>query len=529
MVSSPPSPAAASPLGAPGRGRHGAPALRIEGLVKRFGNAVVLDGVSLTVEAGEVHALVGSNGSGKSTLVKLLTGVYAPTAVGSVHIGDEVATLPPTRAQLRRLGVRVVHQSLALVGDLSVTENVALGTSYETGRTGTISWRRNRDGVAATLDRLGLDVDPEDRLDDLAAWEKVGVAVARAFHGSLGDTRLILLDEVTAAMPREEVARLFDLIRRLTADDVGVLYVTHRFEEIFAIAQRATLLRDGKVAETRAVSELTQERLVEALTGAGPQSVTVTHQAPSGHVVPGEVMVRATGLHGRLLQGLDLELRAGEIVGVTGRAGCGKSELGRILCGLQPLTAGSLEHSRFTGRLNPRRLGRAGVVYVPQDRRGQALLTGASTRENLTLPRLASLGRPWLLDLRAERRVAAEAIEGYDVVPTDPERVIDTLSGGNQQKVVMARWLTREPQVVVLDEPTEGVDVPSRREIYTFVRQCAARGAAVLVLSSSTEEIVELCHRAVVMDEGRVAATFDARPLDISALSHATLEASSHV
>jgi ribose transport system ATP-binding protein len=504
------------------------PALQVDGLVKRFGDAVVLDGVSLTVDAGEVHALVGSNGSGKSTLVKLLTGVYTPTDVAGVRVGGVEAALPAGRGLLRRLGVRVVHQSLALVDDLTVAENVALGTGYVTGRAGAISWRRSNADVTATLERLGLEVLATDRVGDLAAWQRVGVAVARAFHGALGTARLILLDEVTAAMPREEVTRLFDLIRRLTADDVGVLYVTHRFEEVFAIAQRATVLRDGRVAETRPVGELSQEGLVEALTGAGPHPATVLPDDAEPAPETGDVVVRASGLRARALRDVDLEVHGGEIVGVTGRAGCGKSELGRVLYGLQPLTSGSVVYAGYAGRLDPRNLVRGGVAYVPQDRRRHALLTGASTRENLTLAWLRSLGRPWWLDRPAERRAAREAVERYDVTPDDPERVIDTLSGGNQQKVVMSRWLTRDPRVVLLDEPTEGVDVPSRREIYSFVRACAARGAAVLVLSSSAEEIVELCHRAVVLDEGRIVARLDGDDLDVAGLSHVTLEASSH-
>jgi ribose transport system ATP-binding protein len=505
------------------------PALQVEGLVKRFGDAVVLDGVSLEVAAGEVHALVGSNGSGKSTLVKLLTGVYAPSAVGAVRIGGADTSLPIGRAQMRRLGVRVVHQSLALVGDLTVAENVALGTGYSVNRAGSISWGRNNRAIGATLDRLGLDVRPTDRVADLAAWQRVGVAVARAFHGALGHSRLILLDEVTAAMPREEVASLFDLVRRLTADGAGVLYVTHRFEEVFAIARRATVLRDGRVAETRAVEDLSQDALVEALTGAGPSPVTVHPETVRPAPAVGDVVLRVAGAEARILRGLDLDVSAGEIVGVTGRAGCGKSELGRVLCGLQRLAAGSVSYVGHAGPLSPRGLVRAGIAYVPQDRRAQALLTGGTTRENLSLAWLSSLGRPWWLDRGAERVAVVEAIRTYGVVPGDPERVVDTLSGGNQQKVVMSRWLARGPRVLVLDEPTEGVDIPSRREIYGFVRACAERGAAVIVLSSSAEEIVELCHRAVVVDEGRVVGQFESDEMDVPRLSHATWEVSSHV
>jgi ribose transport system ATP-binding protein len=504
-----------------GDGGNAVPALDLRGLTKRFGDTPVLADVSLSVAAGEVHALVGSNGSGKSTLVKVVTGVYPPTEVGALRVAGEDARLPITRRELDRLGVRVVHQSLGLVDALDVAENVALGGGFVTSGPGAIRWRETRRRVRATLERLGVDVPLGTPVGELAAWERVAVAVARVFYGDLDVARLVLLDEVTAAMPREEVARLFDLIGRLTAGDVGVLYVTHRFEEIFAIAGRATVIRDGRVVETKPTSELTAELLVSALTGAAASPSVDAHMAASRGAA---ASVEVSDLQAKVLAGVSLSARAGEIIGVTGRAGCGRSELGRVLCGLQPATGGTIRYAGYEGDLNPRSLIAAGIAYVPQDRHRDGLLTGGTIRENLTLPSLEQCRRGLRLDGRRERALAADAIAAYGVRPAAPERPVDTLSGGNQQKVMLARWLTRRPTVIVLDEPTEGVDVPARTDIYTALRRCAAEGTTVLVLSSSAEEIVELCDRALVLDEGRVVAEVDGSHLSVTRLNQFSAE-----
>jgi ABC-type sugar transport system ATPase subunit len=507
------------------RGGTTAPALSLRGLSKRFGDAVVLDNVSLTVERGEVHALVGSNGSGKSTLLKVVTGVYDPTELEGMTVGGVEATFPITRRELQRLGVRVVHQALGLVDELSVAENVALSGGYVTAGAGAISFRRTRKLVSETLDRLGVEISPAATVGDLAAWQRVAVALARVFYGDLGSTRLVLLDEVTAAMPREEVSRLFDLVRRLTDGDVGVLYVTHRFEEIFAIAQRATAIRDGRVASIHAVSELTPAMLVQTLTGAAPAEEA---QRPLSQRLEERqeegVALRVQGVSAKVLRDIDLTARRGEILGVTGRAGCGKSELGRVLFGDQARTAGTIAYAGYDGPIDPRSLIAADVAFVPPDRKRQGLLAGGTVAENLTLPSLGRVSSAWWLDRRRERRLALEAIERHDVTPPVPEQVVDTLSGGNQQKVILGRWLLRDPRLIILDEPTEGVDVPARNEIYAALRTCAARGTSVLVLSSSAEEIVELCDRAVVLDEGRVVDELEGNALDVARLSHATSE-----
>jgi ribose transport system ATP-binding protein len=513
--------------GQTGGDADGVPALGLQHLTKSFGDIVVLDDVSLEVRPGEVHALVGSNGSGKSTLLKVITGVYPPTSLGGMTVAGTTARLPLTRNELRRLGVRVVHQSLGLVNELSVTENIALAGGYRTSQ-GSINWRRTSSQVAATLDRLGVEVSPAATVGDLAAWQRVAVAVARVFYGDLESTRLVLLDEVTAAMPREEVSRLFDLIRRLTDGGVGVLYVTHRFEEIFAIAARATVLRDGRIAETRDVAELTTKTLVDALTGAHATPAGSGLRTSSRRVAESTERIALSDLHGTLLKGVSLSARGGEIVGVTGRAGCGKSELGRIAFGLQRPAAGAVSYPGYHGPINSRSLIGYGVAYVPEDRLGQALLPGGCTRENITLPSLQEYGRPWYLSLSVERRAARRAVDDYGITPSDPERLIETLSGGNQQKAILARWLIRTPQVIILDEPTEGVDIPARTEIYDTIRSCAASGATVLVLSSSVEEIVELCDRALVLDEGTLAATVSSDELDVRHLSHLIEESRIH-
>lgn len=503
------------------------PALSLQHLTKSFGDTTVLDDVSLEVLPGEVHALVGSNGSGKSTLLKVITGVHPATSLAAMTVSGVAAEMPLTRHELQRLGVRVVHQSLGLVNELSVTENVALASGYFTTQ-GSISWRKTAAQVTATLTRLGVDIPPAATVGDLAAWQRVAVAVARVFYGDLASTRLVLLDEVTAAMPREEVSRLFDLIRRLTDGGVGILYVTHRFEEIFAIASRVTVIRDGKIAAPQDVGDLTTQMLVNALTGAQTPAPESAPGIKARAVASPTVTLALSNLHGAVLKGVTLNARAGEIVGVTGRAGCGKSELGRIAFGLQSPTVGTVQYLGYDGPIDCRSLIRHGVAYVPEDRRGQALLPGGSTRENITLPSLQCYGRPWWLSTQQERRAVRQAVVDYEISPADPERLVETLSGGNQQKTILARWLIRTPEVIVLDEPTEGVDIPARTEIYATIRACAAAGATVLVLSSSVEEIVELCDRALVLDEGALTATLGTEELDVRRLNHLIEESRTH-
>jgi ribose transport system ATP-binding protein len=507
--------------------RTAAPALSLDGLTKQFGQTVVLNDVSLTVEPGEVHALVGSNGSGKSTLVKVITGVYSPTTLRALRIAGEDARVPITRKELERLGVRVVHQSLGLVDSLSVVDNVALAEGYCTFEGASISWRKTRALVAETLDRLGVDAPLDAPISALPAWQQVAVAAARVFHGDVGSTRLVLLDEVTAAMPRDEVSKLFDLIARLTAGNVGVLYVTHRFEEIFALAHRATVIRDGRVVGTHPVSELSKEMLVSALTGAvhveDSPAETAVEAARLRQPLQDTVALEAVGCAGALLRDFHLTVGRGEIVGVTGRAGSGKSELGRLLYGLQRLSAGQVRYGGYEGPLQPARLIAAGVAYVPPDRKRQGILSGATLQENLTLPSLRQFGT-FRLSRRRERWFAEGAIEKYGITPDAPEIKIDALSGGNQQKSILSRWMLRRPSVVILDEPTEGVDVPARNAIYHSIREASAAGTAVLVLSSSVEEIVELCDRAVVLDEGRLSVELDRSELDVTRLSHAVSE-----
>jgi ribose transport system ATP-binding protein len=501
------------------------PALRLEGLTKRFGDTLVLDRVAMTVEAGEVMGFAGSNGSGKSTLVKVLTGVHPPTDVEALQVAGADAELPMTRTEMGRLGIRVVHQSLGLVDELDVTENVAIAGGFAPAPGGGIRWGRTREEVAEVIGRLGVDVSPAARVGDLAAWQRVAVAVARVFYGDLGTTRLVLLDEVTAAMPREEVSRLFDLLGRLTQNEVGILYVTHRFEEIFAIADRVTVIRDGRVAPAVPVAKMSKAQLVVSLSGTPVEQEAPAPPSTDGGRIAGDgVALSLDGVSANLLTDLDLDLAPGEILGVTGRAGCGKSELGRLAFGLQKPLEGTVRYEGYDGPVHPRALIDAGIGYVPPDRKRRGLLTGASIRENLTLPSIASYGSRAHLDLRDERRAAEQAILDFGVLPPDAEAPIDSLSGGNQQKVILARWLIRDLRVLILDDPTEGVDVPTRRDLYESIRKAAAAGMAVLVLTSDAEEVVELCDRAIVLDEGRVTAEMEGEEIEITSLSRKITE-----
>lgn len=506
-----------------------APALSLRGLSKRFGDTLVLDNVSLTVEAGEILGLVGSNGSGKSTILKSITGVYPPTSLESLQVSGQDAEVPLSRHELKRLGIRVVHQSLGLVDELSVTENVALVGGYVKRPWTGISWRKTHARVGEALTSLGIDVPLDAPVGDLASWQRVAVAIARAFYGDLASIQLVLLDEVTAAMPREEVSRLFDLLSRLTSRDVGVLYVTHRFEEIFAVAQRVSVIRDGRIAREVQTSQLTQRELAGILTGASSgQKVGEDRIAKSmsGYGAPALKLTAATA---RTLREVDFCLYEGEILGVTGRAGCGKSELGRVVFGLQDRVRGEVYYRGYDGPIDVRRLIDSNFAYVPPDRTRRGLLPGGVIRENLSLPSLSLLGGRFYLSPRREEAFAISAIDQYSVVSGQPEVPIDKLSGGNQQKVVLARWLLRSPRVIVLDEPTEGVDIVTRDDIYSQIRESVTRGSAALVISSSVEEIVELCDRSLVLDEGRLIADLAGNDLNVKDLNDLVAQGGANV
>jgi ABC-type sugar transport system ATPase subunit len=494
------------------------PALVARGVTKRYDARAVLSEADLTVSRGEVHALVGPNGSGKSTFVKILSGFHAATEYGELAVRGQPFPPGAGTPALAQLGIRVVHQDPGLFEELSILENVALAAGYRKRR-GLISWGQTRRRCAAALRLVGLDASPDAVVGQLAVWQRVAVAFARALYDGLDAVGLLILDEITAALPRDQVVEVLENVRQLRGLGAGILYVTHRFEEVFEVADRVTVLVDGKVIATGPVSSFTPESLVRLVAGHA-----VAPAVRGGSRARGEPRVVLSGLSSGRLHGIDLTVTAGEICGVIGRAGCGRSALGRTLFGLERWQSGTLE-------LNGRRLTRSsvatalrcGVAYVAQDRIRQGVLAMGTVQENITLTDLPAVARAGLMRGPREQEAARQLIDRYAVSPPDPQMLMIHLSGGNQQKVLVARWMTALRTILVLDEPTEGVDAGSRATIYRLISEARDAGTAVIVLTSSIEEVVELCDRAVLMSNGAIAGELTGPDLNTHTIEQALL------
>jgi ribose transport system ATP-binding protein len=452
---------------------------------------VALSNVDLDVRAGEVHALVGQNGSGKSTLIKILAGYHEPDPGGIVELTGE------SKGELR-----FVHQDLALVETLNAVENIALARPSPT-RWGRCDRRVERERAHVLLERLGRDIDVTVPLLDLSPVDRTLVAMARALDGA-GAACVLVLDEPTASLPKPEVTRLLAAVEQIKSAGGAVLYVSHRLDEVFEIADRVTVLRDGQLVATREVADLDHDALVELMVGHALEPEA--EPRPSGR--SSETALEVSALSGHTIHDFSVEVRAGEIVGVVGLTGSGREDVAEALVGFLPGISGTVHVAgkELTHR-SPRASIDAGLALVPADRPRHGVILDHSVAENITLPRLRTLLRGLRISRRAERGEAAEWIDRVGLVPPDQTRPIKTLSGGNQQKAVIARWLRARPRVLVLDEPTQGVDIAARAAIHRLLNEAASDGLALLVCSGEMEdELVELCDRVLVMRDGRVAA-----------------------
>lgn len=480
--------------------------LRLTGLSKTFPGQRALDDVDLDVGSGEIHAFVGHNGSGKSTLIKVLSGYHDPDPGGGELFVDGKRVALGDGAAAHHAGIRFLHQDLGLVEGLTVLENLRLGpNNYETGLAWRINWKRERAAAESLLSRLGLShLSPDDEVNYLSAIERTEVALARALQDT-DSVGVLVLDEPTAALPDEQVEHLFDLVRRLASTGVAVIYVSHRLEEVFALADRVTVLRDGHVVRSMPVSNLDQRELAQLIAGEHGDSGSVARSVQIREV--GESRLNFDGVAtGAELRGLDLEVRSGEVVGLAGLAGSGVHDVPLVLLGDAPVVSGSLSIcSDVITKSDPTHLGANGVAVVTAARTRKQI-PGMNVRENLTIADLRLFWRSgWFRD-QPERDHAEALVKDYLIQPSDVERPIETLSGGNQQKVYVARWLRTRPKVLVMEEPTQGVDVAGSVEIVRFARQAADDGVAVLLCSSDLEDLAGVCDRVVVLRDGRAAA-----------------------
>ncbi|MGO4714643.1 sugar ABC transporter ATP-binding protein [Bradyrhizobium sp. 2TAF24] len=482
-------------------GRPSAPLVRVEGITKSFGGARALRGVSLEVLPGEVHALLGENGAGKSTLIKILSGVHSADG-GTIDIAGRRAEFD-SPSQSREAGIAVVYQDLSLVESLSVADNLMLGREPR-NRFGFLRKTQLMAEAETFLKRLGIPLDPRANVGTLPFAYRQMTEIAKAL---MGDVRLLILDEPTSSLTGDEVQILFDAIGKVTSRGVGVIYVTHRLDEVFEISQRVTVFRDGSNAGTFVTAETDMKRLVSAIIGPGHAAPTAvagqTASAPSG--TPALALSRVGNDR---LRALDLTVFKGEIHGLAGLIGSGRTEILETIFGLRRANSGTITidgKSRSPG--SPAEAIAHGVALVPEDRHVQGLVLEHSIERNVTLARLARLSRWGWMRQRAAMEGAEAAVRKLAVKAQGASSLVRTLSGGNQQKVVFAKWNNPRPQVLLLDEPTVGVDVGAREEIYGVIRKAAQDGTGVLVVSSDLTELLLLCDRISIVVEGGIVRT----------------------
>ena len=502
-----PEPAPPAPTDRPAPADDGAEILRMEGVRKTFPGVVALDGVDFDLRRGEVHVLLGENGAGKSTLIKMLSGAHRPDGGRVLVDGSPVRIQGAQDAE--RLGIATIYQEFNLVPDLSVAENIFLGRQPR--RFGVVNRTKMDEQAAELLARVGVDVSPRTRVRDLGIARLQMVEIAKAL--SL-NARVLIMDEPTAVLTTEEVDKLFRIVRTLRADGVGVVFITHHLEEIAALGDRVTVLRDGR-SVTQVPAATDQDELVRLMVGRSieqqyPRERPASEDAGGSD---GEPLLKVRGLgRGGSFQDVDFDVRAGEVVGLAGLVGAGRTEVVRALFGADPYDTGTVE---VAGVPLPRHdvvaAMDAGIGLVPEDRKGQGLVLDASVQENLGLVTLRGATRAGLVDRTGQRRAAERIAEQLAVRMAGLDQQVRTLSGGNQQKIVIGKWLLADSKVLILDEPTRGIDVGAKVEIYQLINELTASGHAVLMISSDLPEVLGMSDRVLVMAQGRIAGQLTAR------------------
>lgn len=493
--------------------------LQLSGIAKSFGAARALKGVSFGLEAGEVHALLGENGAGKSTLIKVITGAHRADG-GTMEVnGEEVSDLTPAAA--RELGIACIYQQPALFPDLSVAENIALRLE-KTGLLARVKWAARRERAAELLERIGAEISPDAEVRSLSMPEQQLVEIACALGTG---ARIVIMDEPTASLTQKEQHLLFKVVRDLRESGVGVIYISHRLEEIFALADRVTVLRDGESVGTNPIDGLTEAQMIRLMVGREVEAIY-----PPAEGEPGEVVLSVKGLSCAAggIEGVDLDVRAGEIVGLAGLVGAGRTELARVLFGITPADGGKIFLNGKTVRIrSPREAISHGIAYVPEDRRRHGVILDMAISANMTMASHGKFFPKGLLDFRAESEASQKFIRDLGIKASGPDALGGSLSGGNQQKVSVARWLATEPKLLILDEPTQGVDVGAKGEIHRIIRGLAKEGLAVLMISSDLPEVLGMSDRVAVMRGGRLVKIFgkpDAHEVMAAALGSGEVE-----
>jgi rhamnose transport system ATP-binding protein len=481
--------------------------LQAVGIKKSYGGVRALKGVSLELRPGEVHALVGENGAGKSTLIKVFAGAVTADE-GIVRVdGESTGELSPARS--RALGISVIYQQPALFPDLTVSENIAL--ARESGKLWTrIDWRRRNAHAAELLERVGCSIKPQTPVRALSMPEQQLVELAKALDA---DARIVIMDEPTASLGERDAQNLFRIVKELRTSGCGVIYISHRFEELFALADRVTVLRDGESLGTFPMREMTDRKLVRMMVGRELATVF-----PERNCTPGEEVLAVHNLSctTRGVHDVSLTVRRGEVLGLAGLVGSGRTQFAETLFGLSPADGGRIYvEGKQVEITSPARAVDLGIAYVPEDRRRHGVVMDFPITLNSTLASLGRVSSGGFLQFQHEKELASEYYDRFRVKAPSIETPVKNLSGGNQQKVSLARWLMTEPRILILDEPTQGIDVGAKTEIYTLIGELAVRGLAILLISSELPEVLGVSDRIAVMHKGRIAGILgrkDAEP-----------------
>ncbi|AEY01266.1 D-ribose transporter ATP binding protein [Oceanimonas sp. GK1] len=476
------------------------PILSLSGIDKAFPGVKALDQAGLNVYSGQVMALMGENGAGKSTLMKVLTGIYQADAGTICYRGEARRFKGPRESQ--QAGIGIIHQELNLLPELTIAENIFLGRE-PIGAFGNIDWRRLYAGAQGLLDRLQIRHSPKTRVGDLSigAQQMVEIAKALSFNADV-----IIMDEPTDALTDTETRALFRVIEELRQSGCGIVYISHRLAEIFEICDRITVLRDGKWIGEQAVADIDEDRLIEMMVGR-----RLDEQYPRLAVPAGKEVLRVEGLSGPGVKHVSFTLKEGEILGFSGLMGAGRTELARILYGALPRNGGTVTLAGQPYHATTPHQGlEAGIAYISEDRKGDGLVLGLSVLANMSLSALAEFSKGPQLDHGAERHAVDEFIRLFNIKTPGREQLIGNLSGGNQQKVAIAKGLMTQPKVLILDEPTRGVDVGAKKEIYQLINRFKQQGMAILLLSSDMPEVLGISDRIMVMHEGRITGEFEA-------------------
>lgn len=472
--------------------------LKITGIDKSFPGVKALSNACLSVYAGRAMALMGENGAGKSTLMKVLTGIYSKDAGSIEYLGQSVAFKGPKDSQLA--GISIIHQELNLVGNLTIAENIFLGREFLTPW-GSIDWKKMHQEADKLLQRLGVTHSSYRLCAELSIGEQQMVEIAKALSF---ESKVIIMDEPTDALTDTETEALFKVIRELKAEQRGIVYISHRIKEIFEICDDVTVLRDGQFIGESAVADLDQDRLIEMMVGR-----RLEEQYPHLEQPQGELLLEVENLSGSGVQNVSFKLHKGEILGVSGLMGAGRTELMKVIYGALPSSSGKvrLKNQQIFNRC-PQDGLRNGIVYISEDRKGDGLLLGMSVKENMSLTALEYFSKAGCIDHKSEQMAVKDFIEMFNIKTPSPEQQIGLLSGGNQQKVAIAKGLMTRPDVLILDEPTRGVDVGAKKEIYQLINEFKKEGLSIILVSSEMPEVLGMSDRILVMHEGRISAEF---------------------